>query len=217
MRFGGNRFGVRVGGEFRLGVRLDRPPQILIEQLGLPADQGLVVVDVLPNSPADKAGIQPNDIILEIGGKPMPTDSIELQKLMQGFKAEEKVDVVVMRKGKKETLKKIELPVPRPEFPVQQIGPRFRFPNIPNAPFPPEAFGNGRLSRMSISINNGEFTIQCNEDNTKYTIVGTKDDGGPQVKSIEVEIDGKVTKATSLDNLEPRYRPTVEKLLKSIR
>ncbi len=210
-----NRLHGRALGEFRLGVRLEKPTPVLIDQLDLPADQCLVVAAVMPNSPADKAGIKPNDILLEIGGKPVPADAFELQKFMHNFKADQKVDVVLMRKGKKETLKEISLPTARPDFLVQPM-PRIMIPNFGN-PFPPEAFGGGNFSTISISVNNGEFTIRAVENGAKYTVVGFKDDGGPKVSRVEIDEDGKVTKAESLDKLEPRQRTSVEKMLRSIR
>lgn len=214
MIIGPNRFANRLG-DFRLGVRLEKPTPVLADQLDLPDDKCLVVAAVVPNSPAEKAGIKLNDILLEIGGKAVPADSFELQKLMQGFKANEKVDLVLMRKGKKETLKGISLPTARPDFQVQPI-PRIVFPNIGN-PFPPEAFGGGNVSSVSVSVNNGEFTIQAVENGVKYTIVGVKDDGGPKVTRVEIDEDGKVTKAESLDKLEARQRASVEKILRNVR
>jgi hypothetical protein len=212
---GPNRFQARAMGEFRLGVRLEKPTPVLIDQLDLPADKSLVVASVMPNSPADKAGVKPNDILLEIGGKPVPTDAIELQRLMQSLKVDEKVDVVLMRKGKKETLKGISLPASRPEFQLQPM-PRILIPNVGN-PFPPEAFNGGRVSSVSVSVNNGEFTIRAAEEGTKYTIVGVRDDGGPKLTRVEIDEDGKITKAESLDKLEPGQRTAIERILRGVK
>lgn len=204
-------------GDGRLGVRLERVPALLTEQLDLKEDQGLVIVQVAPESAADKAGIRPNDILLEIAGKPVTNDVAELLKNVREIKADQKVEMVVLRKGKKETLKDVQIPeAPADQFRVQ---PRFNFPRIPNAPFPPEAFGNGnpRLSMMSISITNGQFTITCSEEGRQFKVVGTKEENGVKVTNIEVVEDGKTVAAESLEKLDEKYRPTVEKMLKSIR
>jgi hypothetical protein len=212
----GNRFG-RAQGEFRLGLRLERPTPVLVDQLDLPAERALVVAMVMPDSPAAKAGVRVNDILLEIGGKEVSSNALELQRQMQEIKADEKVDIVVMRKGKKETIKGVAVPaLPAPPELNVPIAPQ---PNLRRGQFPPEAFGGGggRMSMMSISINNGEFTIRCSDDGRNFTVVGHKDDGGPQVSSIEIAEGGKVTKAKSIDDVDARFRPTVEKMLKSIR
>ena len=49
-----------------LGVRLAPVPDALRDQLGnlIPGDQGVLVMDVSPTSPAEKAGIKRNDVIL---------------------------------------------------------------------------------------------------------------------------------------------------------
>jgi len=214
----GNRFPLRNVGDVRLGVRVEKPTAALSDQLDLPANMGLVVSSVFPDTPAAIAGLKPNDIILEIGGKAVTSDANELQRLVREFKADEKVNIVLMRKGKKETLKDVKLPEAKPEQvnPFQPlIVPRLQIPNL-NFPFPPEAFG-GQLSAMSITRNNGNFTIDCTEGATKYTVTGVKDEGPAKVTSIEVNDDGKVVKAESLEKLDAKYRSAVEKMLKSIR
>jgi len=55
--------------EYYIGVSLDPPDNALRTQLGLPADQGVVVTDVVSGSPAEKAGVKKYDIVLELGGK----------------------------------------------------------------------------------------------------------------------------------------------------
>src|SRR5262249_44721292 len=55
--------------EGRLGVQLRKPSAALADQLDLPKGQGMVVEEVGPNSPAAKAGVKANDILLELDGK----------------------------------------------------------------------------------------------------------------------------------------------------
>jgi C-terminal processing protease CtpA/Prc len=57
--------------EYYLGVSLVGTDDAVRAQLALPAGQGLVVSDVDGGSPADKAGVKKNDIILELDGKPI--------------------------------------------------------------------------------------------------------------------------------------------------
>lgn len=216
---GGGPF-ARNPGDARLGVRLEKPIAALIEQLDLPVDKGLVVMQVMPDSAAATAGIKASDILLEIGGKSIPSDVAELQRILRDFKADEKVDIVLLRKGKKEAIK-VKLPEIRPEAanPFQGLP---RVPNLrmPNG-FPPEFFNglNNGLGgvRSSIQVTNGEFTAKHSEDGIHIVVVGTKDEGGAKVTRIEIEEDGKKIKAESIEKLDEKYRPMVEKMLKRIR
>ena len=76
----------------RLGAVVEKPSETLVEQLDLPADQGLVVDEVAPDSAAAKAGVKPHDILLELDGKPVPSDANEFRKTLDGVKADKPVD-----------------------------------------------------------------------------------------------------------------------------
>ncbi len=58
-------------GDYWLGVECYPAPGALGAQLGLPEDQGLVVEAVVPDGPAAKAGLQPHDVLVTAGGKPL--------------------------------------------------------------------------------------------------------------------------------------------------
>jgi S1-C subfamily serine protease len=67
---------------------------------GLPVDRGALVTRVIPDSPADNAGVVAGDIILEFADK--PTNNIEgLVKEILKRKAGEKVEIVILRESKK--------------------------------------------------------------------------------------------------------------------
>ncbi len=51
-----------------LGVEGANVPQKLIEDLGLPEHHGVMITAVIKDGPGEKAGIQPNDILLEVNG-----------------------------------------------------------------------------------------------------------------------------------------------------
>jgi beta-lactamase regulating signal transducer with metallopeptidase domain len=106
----------------RLGVMVESPNPALADQLDLPKGRGLVVVQVQPESAGAKAGLKVNDILLEIDGKQVSTDSNELRKMVHELKSNTPVDALVLRKGKKETVKGISLPdapaEPRPGLPA---------------------------------------------------------------------------------------------------
>lgn len=97
----------------RLGVSLEKPSAVLAEQLDLKPEAGIVIVEVLRGTPAEKAGLKKNDILLQWAGKDLPADVEAFQTLIAAAKSGEKFDAVVLRKGKKETVKGIELPESR--------------------------------------------------------------------------------------------------------
>jgi len=104
----------------RLGIRLERLTPVVVEQLGLEKGQGVTITAIVGGSPAEKAGLKANDIVLEFAGKPVTDDPADLIRRVNEAKAGEKVDLVVLRKGKKVEVKGIDLagpPVPRlPDF-----------------------------------------------------------------------------------------------------
>jgi beta-lactamase regulating signal transducer with metallopeptidase domain len=115
-----------IGGSGRMGVRVDRPNAALADQLDLPKGQGLVVVDVIPDSAAAKAGLKPHDILMQFEGKAVSSEPAEFSELVRDAKADTPLTVVVKRKGKEETIKGLSLPE------AQKVDPRTRrrAPNI---------------------------------------------------------------------------------------
>jgi S1-C subfamily serine protease len=54
------------------GLRIEPVPAELAQAVPTPGGGGVVVVDVASGSPAEAAGLKRGDVILEIGGKPIP-------------------------------------------------------------------------------------------------------------------------------------------------
>jgi S1-C subfamily serine protease len=98
----------------RLGVRLVRPNDVVAAQLNLPKGQGQVVELVRPESPASKIGLKAHDIVLQIDGKPVPSEGREFTKFLESIKPNTPVDVLIKRGGKDETLRGLSLPEPAP-------------------------------------------------------------------------------------------------------
>ncbi len=106
--FGGGAV-IAARGSGRLGVRIERPSAVMADQLDLPKDQGIVIAGVTEDSPAAKAGLKANDILLELDGKPVSSNVGEFMKQVQGLKADESVRAVVLRKGKKVTIRGLKV------------------------------------------------------------------------------------------------------------
>jgi serine protease Do len=54
-----------------IGVHPQTITPLMAEALGMTIDAGVVLADVIPGSPADKAGLAPGDFVLSLDGKPM--------------------------------------------------------------------------------------------------------------------------------------------------
>ena len=65
----------------------------------------------MPGSAAAKAGLKNYDILLELGDKKVSNNPAEFAALQGSFKKGEAVDAVVLRKGKRETVKGVMLPL----------------------------------------------------------------------------------------------------------
>ncbi len=60
------------GGEDSLGLRVQSLTNDMLEALGLdPGTKGVIVTSVAPDSPAEKAGISENDVIVEVAKQPV--------------------------------------------------------------------------------------------------------------------------------------------------
>ena len=83
-----------------LGVGIQPVTQDLAGQFGLKTPSGALVTDVFPDSPAAKAGIQPQDVIVEFGGQPI-AHSAQLPAIAGRSPIGSKQPVVVLRDGKR--------------------------------------------------------------------------------------------------------------------
>jgi membrane-associated protease RseP (regulator of RpoE activity) len=57
--------------QYWYGVAVEKISPSIARQLKLHPDQGLMVLAILPDSPAAKAGLQPDDLLVELNGKPL--------------------------------------------------------------------------------------------------------------------------------------------------
>jgi serine protease Do len=87
----------------RLGVNAQTMNQALAESFGLERPQGALVAAVAPDSAAQKAGLQPGDVVLRFNGRAVG-DSGELAALVGESAPGAKVALEVLRKGGRRTL-----------------------------------------------------------------------------------------------------------------
>jgi len=87
----------------RIGVLIQEVTKELAESFGLPKPTGALVSSVDKGSPAEKAGIQPSDVILKFDNREV-TASTDLPRIVAQTKPGSKVTLQVWRKGEKKDL-----------------------------------------------------------------------------------------------------------------
>ncbi len=175
----------------RFGVQTAKVPEALIEQLDLAKDTGLLVQDVVANSVAEKGGVKKNDLLLKFAGKDVPTDNTAFTALVNKQKAEEKFDVVVLRKGKQVKIEGLLIPeTTRPK--VNRDGVAWQV--------------------MQVQIQNDEVTINATGDGVIYKLSGTLVDGAFMPDSITV---GE-KKYDSLEKVPEADQPRVKSLMSRV-
>ncbi len=85
------------------GVVPQKLDEKLAEQFGMEEPKGALVAFVEPDSPADQGGVKRGDVIVEVGGKPIP-DTATLYKVVADLKVGESIEVKVLRKGETHSL-----------------------------------------------------------------------------------------------------------------
>ena len=86
-----------------LGVTVQDLKGELAEYYGVTGKSGVMVAEVVPGDPADKAGIKPKDIITEVNGRRV-TSSRDLTKLAARLDVGQTAKVKILRDGKQKTL-----------------------------------------------------------------------------------------------------------------
>lgn len=204
-----------------LGVGVVELTDDRVKALNLKDNQGLEVKLVDPNSPADKAGIKPNDVLLEVNGKAIE-DNPQFQAVIGSTAPGTKINLTIWRNGAKQTLTAtldsrpggfylfgpdmpaLALPAmpPMPPIPPNTVGP---FPAIPsNAPtvgFEGEAL-NGQLAeyfgvKQGVLVRSVGANTPAQRAGLKAGDVVTKVNGTPVISPREisgiVRMSGKKT------------------------
>jgi serine protease Do len=93
----------------------------LKNQIGYSGNEGLAVVEVVPNSPADKAGLEPGDVILQADGKTF-NNAADLRKYIGSKKPGDVIRFEVWAQGVKRLIA-VTLEEKPAALPVQGQGP----------------------------------------------------------------------------------------------
>lgn len=87
-----------------LGVGIQSLDPELGEYYGIKDGKGVLITEVFPDDPADKSGIQPNDIIVAINGEKIETRR-DLTSIVAGLNVGKIAEITIFRDGKRKKFK----------------------------------------------------------------------------------------------------------------
>jgi serine protease Do len=96
-----------------LGVGLYTVDQLAIRQLNLSIDEGVLLVEIVPNSPADNAGLEQYDVIVSIDGEKVVAVE-ELTRILHKSEIGQPLEIVYWRGDQEYTTEVIPIESPRP-------------------------------------------------------------------------------------------------------
>ena len=176
-----------------LGVGIQDLSSELKKYYGVESNGGVLITQVFEGDPAEKGGIKPNDIILEIGGKTV-TSARELSSIIANTEIGKKTTIKLLRDGKQKTVQ-VEL-AKRDDDELLAKG--------------PQAQGNDELGIQLMDLNQENATqFGYEADEKGVLVIGIKPDGkaenagirrGDLVKEINHERVSSVREYTKLLN-----------------
>jgi len=155
----------------------------IAEEFGLDDQKGALVSKVVPDGPADEAGLRQRDVIREFDGKPID-DFDDLPRVVAATPVEKKIDVVVIRDGKRKTLHPVIGKLEEPE--LTQLAKA--------TPSGAEAFG------MTVQELTPDIAQQLGVEDSGGVVVSSVDPSGPAQEAgirrgdVIVEVDQKQVK-----------------------
>ncbi len=93
-----------VNRNFDVGLGVQSIDEGIARAYGLPSTKGVIVTQVIPGTPADKSGLQVRDIILQVEQYEIVNEETIIS-VFQEFRAGDIIKIIVLRNGKKRTLK----------------------------------------------------------------------------------------------------------------
>lgn len=87
-----------------LGVHLQELNKDLAGYFGVKEDEGVLILKVEEDSPAEKAGLKSGDVIVELDGKKV-TDAGKVSKVVSAYEEGDEIEIKVVRHKKGQTVK----------------------------------------------------------------------------------------------------------------
>lgn len=88
---------------FDIGMRIQGIDDGIAKYYNLKDTKGVIVTQVMRNSPASKAGIEPGDIIIQVENYKINNENI-IQGVFQEFRRDQNIHIKILREGKELTL-----------------------------------------------------------------------------------------------------------------
>jgi serine protease Do len=189
-----------------LGIQMKDVAAGDLAKYKLSSERGVIVSSVIKGSPAEKANLKEEDVILEFGGFAVWSSS-QFSRLVQETPAGRKVDMVVSRDGKRINLsatlenrdgrsaeRQIEV------FPNDRFGPgprsfQFRLPDMPERP---AADSSPQKARLGITVQplTDQLGAFFGVPGNKGVLVASVKDGSPSAGKLKsgdviISVDGK--------------------------
>jgi predicted metalloprotease with PDZ domain len=172
-----------IGMRPRLGVRIHGLNDDLSGYFGVPADEGVLILEVDGDGPAMKAGLKAGDVIVRIG-KEKVYETEDVTDILKGFKTGDKAEVAVMRKGR-ESLFQVAL---------EEFSPKnFPFGWESRDPVDIRIFkhGNGELMRIGEEPAVREEILRENLDEARESLEGQRKIIEIRTKEMEESSDSR--------------------------
>ncbi|HYH64972.1 MAG TPA: PDZ domain-containing protein [Urbifossiella sp.] len=212
------------GGNGRLGVRVERVAPGVAEDNNVPAGRGVLAAEVLPNTPAARAGVKANDVIVEFGGQAVTDDPAAFVTQVQRAKAGAPHELAVMRDGKRVAVPGVILPaadggvLAGREKLFRELAPIIGPDGRPLVDAARERPRDAALpSGVTVEVGDGEATVTANENGVRFHIAGSVGAAGLVPTKIEVTENGRTVSAESVDGLPEQYRERARQLLGRVR
>lgn len=175
-----------------LGVHIQDVSKEIKEAMDLKSRSGVLVRDVVEDSPADEAGIEREDVILLFDGKELD-GSDELVKVVRKTVPGDKAELLILRDGKEKSISVILGQAPKDELHVLEYFPE-------DQKFKTYSYGFSALSGGRIGVKVQDLSEQLGEyfgvkDGEGALITEALEDGpayeaGLRAGDVIVEVDG---------------------------
>jgi len=210
-----------------IGIRMDSAPlpRLLGKHLGLAEGQGVRIQNVGAGTPADKAGLERDDIIIEFEGRPVRSGR-ELAKSVQELEVGTEVTLEIIHIGKRKTVRlklgsfsgqfKPKYP-PEPGV-IEPLDPERLFRFRPGDEWPRVEPGgpHGQLDIDIDRFSNELYTYNYSKDGRTCMVI-IKGDPEEEDAELIVWVDGdrRETTVGRIKDLPEKHRQAAEQALKN--
>jgi len=213
-----------------IGVMLDGTPlpDLLVKHLGLEPGQGIRIANISRNSPADKAGLERDDIIIGFEGKNVDDNEQFVEDVRRaGIGTEISLQIIHLGKRQTVTLKleglkgDFDMKYPPEPQSVQSWRPGKIFKLRPGDEDWMEVFRDNMPSDFDVNIKkffNEIYTYKHSSDGEDYTIT-IEGNPGDVESTITIQAGDNEYKATlkEIDKLPEKYQKPAEQAVKDSR